>query len=192
MRGFARFDVQAGAIWQGRPAHAGVRPLKLQSDAARARSPRACGGSPSFTKAAQRALGVAPRMRGFAPLFIDRVGGGGGRPAHAGVRPQGRGHVQAGLWSPRACGGSPGPMSRRFSSSSVAPRMRGFARQASDSSPSRSGRPAHAGVRPTAAPRTRRPAGSPRACGGSPIDFGILVEVFGVAPRMRGFAQSDV
>jgi hypothetical protein len=127
MRGFARQLGDAQDDRRGRPAHAGVRPRLPSTTASRARSPRACGGSPNRRDAHEELYEVAPRMRGFAPPGRLQPGRADGRPAHAGVRPRPRptGHPFEG--SPRACGGSPVPQPSPALARLVAPRMRGFA-----------------------------------------------------------------
>ena len=141
-----------GRRWSGMPirdritpAHAGKRMVKDPPDKESWDHPRACGEKLLARKVARRDTGSPPRMRGKGSIGPSTSSKIGITPAHAGKRIR-RPVQDSGIWDhPRACGEKTWNIVGGYNELGSPPRMRGKAKDCSESRRRKRITPAHAG-----------------------------------------------
>ena len=168
------------------PAHAGEPSLEARSGCYTTVYPRACGGTTAEAVRGLSVRGLSPRMRGNLRRGVVASAWVGSIPAHAGEPEVDRFQGVDGRVYPRACGGTPGHVSRQFRCVGLSPRMRGNQHQARPTSSPTGSIPAHAGEPSFRPSSTTTPRVYPRACGGTVSQNEAKNRRQGLSPRMRG------
>ncbi len=148
------------------PAHAGVIPPSCLRISARIGRPRTRGGHPAAGIGSASGTASSPHTRGSSPTRLSRRSGPPGRP--------------------RTRGGHPAAMQENLGGAASSPHTRGSSRFGRPCSASHSVVPAHAGVIPRGARRSRRSACRPRTRGGHPALASGKGTAFGSSPHTRG------
>ena len=148
--------------------------------------PRACGGTAVLDVDGDVRAGLSPRLRGNRCEPCKTVRVVGSIPAPAG-EPSGHFCPSVSLKVyPRACGGTPAPVSRALPRSGLSPRLRGNHRYAVQHHVQLRSIPAPAGEPSQGVPGAGGPPVYPRACGGTARRPPRPIRMTGLSPRLRG------
>ena len=186
MRGSTHAEQRAERNAVGSPAHAGIDPMRASGSSQGIGLPRACGDRPATGLVSYILYGAPPRMRGSTRPARRLPPAVAGSPAHAGIDLARWRCAPCPRGLPRACGDRPPSDYVVGVGVWAPPRMRGSTLFHRDLVDDARGSPAHAGIDPATASRSRRGTGLPRACGDRPGVW-LTVDVdTGAPPRMRG------
>ena len=179
----SRDDIDSG----GCPARAGMDPY-LYSEHYRGQGlPRASGDGPSLCCCRLSLLAAAPRERGWTQGRLGLADGAHGCPARAGMDPTLPHRPPTGPGLPRASGDGPHAPRGPPTSTSAAPRERGWTRDKRCRYPQPRGCPARAGMDPSKNHNRARSQRLPRASGDGPRSVSAAPWRFSAAPRERGW-----
>ena len=186
-RGWPRLRAALTELAAGCPARAGMAPVHPMLLPLSPWLPRASGDGPCRCAPTTTSLRVAPRERGWPHTLLKIRNGQTGCPARAGMAPTYRSCAAISRRLPRASGD--GPWKRRWllPKSAVAPRERGWPRDAPDLVNLVLGCPARAGMAPENQATAKKTIGLPRASGDGPHSAWVSVWWRVVAPRERGW-----
>ena len=174
-------------------------------------APLARGDGPGTRPCRSRATPCSPRTRGWSPKPGPRSRGDSVLPAHAGMVPGQNGHGFAPRCAPRARGDGPSPPDTPFFSACAprargdgpeahhqhlidrkcSPRTRGWSRQGPEGLRPVGVLPAHAGMVPSSAPRSRARPSASRARGDGPLRAEGQSEENQCSPRTRGWSPAS-
>ncbi len=172
----------------GSPAHAGIGPSDEGRAGAGVGLPRARGDRPVEGATYVVVDAAPPRTRGSVQPYQFHRGADGGSPAHAGIGPLPPTVDRRDHGLPRARGDRPGGELVSVFSPEAPPRTRGSAFVGSAGGVSAGGSPAHAGIGPYRACRSRSLARLPRARGDRPALVSSATATDAAPPRTRGSA----
>ena len=170
----------------GSPAHAGIAPTSSSTSTEARGLPRARGDRPALIFAGVVGLAAPPRTRGSPSLTLQRLAGGVGSPAHAGIAPSASCRRRRWCRLPRARGDRPVWPSGPGANFAAPPRTRGSPRLGQPALHRPPGSPAHAGIAPSASTSAPATSGLPRARGDRPGTAGGNVWGLAAPPRTRG------
>ena len=167
MRGSRQGEVVGDEGGGSIPACAGEPSGRSQSTPPPRVYPRVCGGALRMRAASHDLPGLSPRVRGSPPLALDAIRDLGSIPACAGEPASMQLCAKLTTVYPRVCGGALSPLSGRYVTVGLSPRVRGSHSRAQVGGHNRGSIPACAGEpRPDLV--SRRPARVyPRVCGGA-------------------------
>ena len=148
MRGSTRDGHTRCGAFVAFPAHAGIDPALLYSEAGRSGLPRACGDRPVPGCAMEATMLPSPRMRGSTRSECSFQWSSTAFPAHAGIDLACTSSRNNASCLPRACGDRPFGCSLAIVLSTPSPRMRGSTWRVIHKAPSVYAFPAHAGIDP--------------------------------------------
>ena len=187
-RGWSTMWRRGSGWWWVLPSHAGMVPKARTAFTWRLSAPRARGDGPRAKRTRLRATLCSPRTRGWSlstghPPFLVRV-----LPAHAGMVPGRDGAGAHDSRAPRARGDGPEAHHQHLIDRKCSPRTRGWSRQGPEGLRPVGVLPAHAGMVPSSAPRSRARPSASRARGDGPrpppADFFSSM----CFPRTRGWS----
>ena len=154
-------------------------------------APLARGDGPGTRPCRSRATPCSPRTRGWSPKPGPRSRGDSVLPAHAGMVPLHRTPPFFSACAPRARGDGPEAHHQHLIDRKCSPRTRGWSRQGPEGLRPVGVLPAHAGMVPSSAPRSRARPSASRARGDGPrpppADFFSSM----CFPRTRGWSPAS-
>ena len=189
-RGWTR-DLVAPSIWAaGSPAHAGMDPRSMRSRFLRVGLPRTRGDGPAGRVIGSHGGSAPPHTRGWTHGHSLRFISSMGSPAHAGMDPPqwGQGARLDGL--PRTRGDGPHRGSLPRPGRLAPPHTRGWTSTPRSVARAVGGSPAHAGMDPLRAPRSRRRRRLPRTRGDGPPAVWSRILTLPAPPHTRGWTPS--
>ena len=162
-------------------------PPKRGTSTFKIRLPRTRGDGPSDCETYPRQAKASPHTRGWTASGAIADITSSGFPAHAGMDPRSSELRSRTSRLPRTRGDGPTDGTDRRTDGEASPHTRGWTRLDPGGGDARVGFPAHAGMDPPWARRTRSGSGLPRTRGDGPVTFRSISPARGASPHTRGW-----